>query len=196
MTRQAVIAVLVVWLLVAFAIGAAGVLRGLPLPPPILALVLSLLVLTAIRRSRAARNCVQALGVKSLVTFHAVRIVAGGYFLFLYQRGRLPGEFAIPAGWGDIVVGVAALVVAQTCLPVTTSRRRTGLLVWNVIGLVDILGVLFNGARILLGNAAFGTAFMTLPLVLLPTFVVPLVIVSHVLLFAWTRVRPAERSMR
>jgi hypothetical protein len=59
--------------------------------------------------------------------------------------------------------------------------------VWNTAGLIDILGVLGNGMRVFVANPAIGVAFTTLPLALLPTFVVPIVIASHVLLFGWCR---------
>jgi hypothetical protein len=139
-----------------------------------------------IRLSRLAREGAWALGPRSLVAVHVLRIAAGAYFLLLHARGVLPGEFAIPAGWGDIAVGVAAIGVLAVCLPVRTRGQRIGLLVWNTAGLIDILAVLGNGARIFASNPGIGVPFTALPLALLPTFVVPLVIASHVLLFGWS----------
>jgi hypothetical protein len=179
-----VLLILRVWLIAAMLVGASGVLGRLPLPPPAIAVGLTILLLLVLRFSGGARVAALSLGAPALVGFHVVRIAAGAYFLILYSRGVLPGEFAIPAGWGDIVVGAGAIVVLAVCLPARTRARRTGLLVWNTAGLVDILGVLANGARLFAGNAGLGEAFTALPLALLPTFVVPLVIVSHVLLFA------------
>jgi hypothetical protein len=176
-------------------IGATGVLRRLTVPPPVIAVGLTILILLAIRFSRRVRDGAWALGPKALVAFHLTRIAAGAYFLILQSRGVLPGEFAIAAGWGDIAVGVAAIGVMVLCLPVRTRGQRVGLIVWNTAGLIDILGVLANGARIFASNPAIGVPFTALPLALLPTFVVPLVIVSHVLLFRWSlsgrpRVKP------
>ena len=186
MTRSTVLLILRVWLVAALMIGASGVLRRLPVPPPAIAIGLTILVLLAIRLSRRAREGAWALGPKALVAFHLTRIGAGAYFLILHSRGVLPGEFAIAAGWGDIAVGIAAIGVLARCLPVRTRAQRVGLIVWNTTGLIDILGVLGNGARIFASNPAIGVPFTTLPLALLPTFVVPLVIVSHVLLFRWS----------
>ena len=53
--------------------------------------------------------------------------------------------------------------------------------------LLDILGVLGNGTRIFVREPSFVEPFTRLPLAILPTFVVPIVIVSHVLLFSWAR---------
>jgi hypothetical protein len=112
-------------------------------------------------------------------------LIAGVYFLALYQQGLLPREFAVVAGWGDILVGVGAIVVLWVCLPVRTSGQRQGLLLWNALGLIDILLVLANGMRLFTRDAGLGGAFTGLPLALLPTFVVPIVITSHLLLFWW-----------
>jgi hypothetical protein len=176
--------VLGVWLAAAVAIGGSGVLGTMGVPPPAIAVGLTILLLVLLRVSPAVRAAGAGVGTTSLVAFHLIRVVAGAYFLFLYSRGRLAGEFAIPAGWGDIVVGVTALMVLAWCLPVRTRPQRTGLIVWNTAGLIDILGVLANGLRIFAEDPTFVEPFTMLPLALLPTFVVPLVIVSHVLLFS------------
>ena len=196
MSRSAVLLIVRVWLVAALMIGASGVLGRLPVPPPAIAIGLTILVLLVIRVSRSARDGAWALGPSALVVFHLTRIAAGAYFLLLHSRGVLPGEFAIPAGWGDIAVGVAAIGVLALCLPVRTRAQRVGLIVWNTAGLIDILGVLGNGARIFASDPAFGVPFTALPLALLPTFVVPLVIVSHVLLFRWSAAGSLRGKLR
>lgn len=186
--------VLGVWLVIAMAAGASGVLGRLPLPPPAIAVLLSVLLLLLVRTSLHVRTALWSLGPKPLVLFHLTRVAAGAYFLVLYRRGELPGEFALVAGWGDIAVGLGALAVTMTCLPARTRVQRAGLLFWNAAGLVDILGVLANGIRLLARDAALGEPFTSLPLAMLPTFVVPMVIVTHVLLFGWARQASAERG--
>lgn len=188
MSRRIVLIVVAIWLVAAAAIGAWGTLARLPFPPPAIAVGLTILLLLLVRVSRAARHAVFALGPAPLVAFHLSRIAAGAYFIVLYRRGVLPGEFALAAGWGDIAVGVAAAVVLWRCLPVLTGGQRLGLLLWNVAGLIDILGVLANGIRLFAADPAIAAPFTTLPLAMLPTFVVPIVIVSHVLLFGWSGV--------
>jgi hypothetical protein len=182
--------VVFIWLGLACVVGATGALRRLPIPPPAIAVALTIATLLVIRISARARAGIQNLGPGPLVLFHVVRIAAGAYFLVLGGRGVLPREFTTPAGWGDILVGIGALWVLMRCLPVRTAWQRVVLLAWNVAGLLDILGVLGNAVRLYAQDPSFVEPFMSLPLAILPTFVVPIVIVSHVLLFSWSR---AER---
>ena len=189
-----VVVILAVWLVAALAVGASGILSRLPVPPPLIAVGLAIALLLLVRQSRRARAAGSGLGPRRLVLFHLTRIAAGAYFLLLHSRGILPGEFAIAAGWGDIAVGVGALAVALTCVPMRTRRQQIGLLLWNTAGLLDILGVLGNGMRLFAGNPAIGQPFTSLPLALLPTFVVPIVIVSHVLLYGYRFGRPVGRA--
>lgn len=184
-SRVLVWAAFYLWLAVALVVGATGLLAHVPVPPPAVAFGLTALGLFVLWRSPYLRSRVRAIGLRPLVAFHLVRIVAGVTFLILYQRGILPAEFAVPAAWGDIVVGLAALIVLWLCIPVRTPSRRLGLLTWNVIGLLDILLVLLNGVRLLSRDAALAEPFTVLPLALLPIFVVPLVLITHILLFAW-----------
>ena len=181
--------VVFIWLLVAVAVGSTGALRRSPVPPPALAVALTIATLLVIRLSARARTGIHNLGPGPLVLFHLVRIAAGAYFLVLGARGVLPREFTTPAGWGDILVGIAAIWVLLRCLPVRTAWQRTAFLVWNVAGLLDILGVLGNAARLFIKAPSIAEPFMSLPLAILPTFVVPIVIVSHVLLFSWVRLK-------
>ena len=184
--------VVFVWLVVAAIVGATGVLRQSPVPPPAIAVALTIVALLVVRLSRGAREAVQQIGPGPLVLFHVVRIAAGAYFLVLGARDVIPREFTTPAGWGDIVVGIAAIWVLLRCLPVRTPWQRWAFYLWNVAGLLDILAVIGNAIRLYLRDPAFVEPFMALPLAILPTFVVPIVIVSHVLLFSWARSRESS----
>ncbi len=180
-------AALLLWFLVAFAIGALGLLAYAPVPPPAIAGGLTVALLIAIASSPSMRRHVRSFGLRSFVAFHATRVAAGAYFLVLYARGVLPAEFAVPAGWGDIVVGVAAVVVAASCIPMRAAWQQIALLIWNAAGLVDIVFVLSSGIRLFLRDAAVLARFTELPMSLLPTFVVPIVLVTHLLIFIWWR---------
>ena len=98
----------------------------------------------------------------------------------LCQRGQLPCAFATPAGWGDIVIAILALAVVGA---IRTGFAKPLSLTWNTLGLIDITFVIFSALRFGLKNWQSMPALRELPLSLLPTFLVPLIIASHVLIF-------------
>jgi len=174
---------LVFWLWFAAAVAAGQQLWLQRLPPPAVpALVLGLtaLLLAGYFRVAALRAWVDALDLRLLVLLHVSRFV-GIYFLVLYRRGELPHDFAVPGGIGDIVVATLALPVAFAPLAAAARQRFTN--IWNVVGLVDILLVVATAARLNLTDPLPMRALTRLPLSLLPTFLVPLIIATHVVIF-------------
>jgi hypothetical protein len=95
-------------------------------------------------------------------------------------RSQLPCAFARPAGWGDIVIGVTAVALVSS---MHTQFAKTVLLSWNTLGLIDIVFVVSSALRFGLKDWQSMHALRELPLSLLPTFLVPLIIASHVLIF-------------
>ena len=97
----------------------------------------------------------------------------------------MPYAFAVPAGWGDITIATFAVVLLAGW---PWLRRYCGaLLFWNVFGLLDILFVVADAARQGLIDPASMAVLLRLPLSLLATFLVPLIIASHLLIFARLR---------
>jgi hypothetical protein len=114
------------------------------------------------------------------VLLHLTRLFAGAYFLVLCQHDQVPCGFARPAGWGDMIVAIFALAVVGA---MRTQFAKTLLLVWNTLGLIDIIFVVSSALRFGLKDWQSMHALRELPLSLLPTFLVPLIIASHVLIF-------------
>lgn len=151
---------------------------------------LTALVLFACWKISPIRVWALNVDVRWLVLLHVTRLFAGAYFLVLCERGQLPCGFARPAGWGDIVIAVLALAVLRAT---RTQFAKKLLLIWNTIGLIDIIFVVFSALRFGLKNWQSMHALRELPLSLLPMFLVPLIIASHVLIFV--RLARAERKL-
>jgi hypothetical protein len=173
-----------------------GGLAGLKPPAPQLVLLgLTVATLLAAVLVPALRAWALRADLRGLVALHLARFV-GIYFLILYQRGELPYAFAVPGGWGDILVAGLALLLLLGGPPVTTGRRWAyG--AWIVAGLVDILVVVATAARLALADPGSMAALLRLPLSLLPTYLVPLIIASHILIAVrlargHTELRPGE----
>ena len=168
---RAVLVFLTVWFIAAFSLGASGVLTALRPPfPQLLLLALTATLLVAYGCVKGFRSWISAIPLSWLVSVHLARFI-GIYFLWLYERGQLPFAFAVPGGWGDIAVATTALL-----LLIVRPTSATVYRVWNIAGLADILIVVFTAARLALQDAASMAALLRLPLSLLPTFLVPLII--------------------
>jgi hypothetical protein len=142
---------------------------------------LTALVLFACWKVRTIRVCVLNIDLRWLVLLHLTRLFAGAYFLVLCQRRQLPCAFATLAGWGDIVIGVLAVEVVIAMHP--TQLAKLFLLSWNTLGLIDIVFVVASALWFGLKDWQSMHALRELPLSLLPTFLVPLIIASHALIF-------------
>lgn len=189
-SSRLVLSLLAGWLLLALVAVTAGVLDRVF--PPVVAFGLTALSLAALAFVPALRTWAECVPLRTLVLYHLVRFV-GIVFLVMAARGTLPAEWAVPAGWGDIAVAVAAIAVVFLALPVTNRGRWWAVLAWNTFGLIDILFVLGSAARLVRADPTTLEPLLRLPLGLLPTFIVPLVLVTHALIY-WRLVRERLRE--
>ena len=170
---------LLLWLGAALAVGWAGLLRDAPAPMiPVVIGTLSLTMFFVCWWLSPINEWFRQVGIKWLVLPHVSRFI-GIYFLFLAQRGEIPRAWAVPAGIGDIVVALGALALFWN-----GASRPSLVLLWNTVGFADILFVAGNALRIGLQDWSSMAFLRQLPLSLLPTFVVPLIIATHLLIFA------------
>jgi hypothetical protein len=179
--------VLIGWFVVTVALGAAGAFRGAPDSLPTIQYGLFVPVIAGVVllwRSVGFRRLIDAVPQHLLVGVQLYRAL-GVVFLILLAMGKLPGLFAWPAGTGDLLVGIFAPVVGVAYL--RSPRESSGLVwVWNVIGLADLAVAVSTGfltspsplQRFAL--EAPNDLISAFPLILVPTFLVPVSIVLHV----------------
>jgi hypothetical protein len=169
------------WLIAALIAGRLELLGRLPGPAVQgCILLLTAAVLAAYFKAAGLRRWIDNLDLRALVLPHSTRFV-GFYFLLLYQRDELPYAFAVPGGWGDILVATLALPVCF--VPMDPDLRRRAITIWNVVGFVDILLVVVTAGRLGWEDVRQLRALTYLPLSLLPTFLVPLIIATHLIIF-------------
>lgn len=179
------------WLLLALALGVSGVLPAHPRLIAGAALATLATWVVSYRRSATVRTALDALRTRSVLALHTVRIGFGVLFVFEHAHGRMNGTFALRAGPGDIAIGVLAL--ALLALPrIDRARFRRMAFGWGVLGFVDILVAFFTAQALVLvdHDASMLDAIGRLPYSLLPTFVVPMVVLTHVLVLARIRRMP------
>ncbi|HWB77667.1 MAG TPA: hypothetical protein VG755_22025 [Nannocystaceae bacterium] len=190
-TGTRVFVALVLWFSVLFGLGVAGLLER-PFPPlvPLGLAAATAAVILAARRNASLRAWIGAIDLRIAIAYHVLRAPIGVWFLAEYASGALPGELALRAGWGDIATGVLALAVLP--LGLATRRDRRLVWAWNAFGLVDIAMVVLTAQKLLVIDHSPQLLALGFPFMLLPWFVVPLVIATHVLIFA--RLRTAARD--
>lgn len=132
----------------------------------------------ALSRIDWLKQAVRSLSVRAILAVHLVRFV-GFYFLWLHAQGRLPAEFAYRAGGGDIAaaVGVLGLLV----WPEGRGFRRA-MLGWNIFGALDLLVAVGTGGWLNITRPGSMNELGSFPLVLVPLWVVPILLSSHIYL--------------
>jgi len=108
----------------------------------------------------------------------------GLMFLVLFAAGRLPAVFALPAGIGDVIVGLVAPVIGIAYA--RNPHKAAGLVrSWNLFGIVDLIvavgtGLLTSPSPVqMLAFDAPNELISAYPLVMVPVFLVPLSILLH-----------------
>src|SRR5215210_3710617 len=110
-----------------------------------------------------------------LIAVHIWRI-GGIFFIWGMTQGLLDPAFAIPAGVGDILIGVTAIPFA-IFLWKGYSWSKYALLVWSVLGIADLVNAVTLGV---ITTPDFRTSTMAIfPWILVPTLAVPLALALH-----------------
>ena len=182
-TWLAVAVPLVLWLGAVWNLAEAGAFQarsGIISPLPIAVAAPVLIGLMSSRRIAAA---VDAAPVAWLIALQVYRLI-GGNFIFLWLYGAIPGVFAVPAGIGDMLVGLFAIPVALYL----ASGRPGGValaVAWNIFGILDLVDALALGflsspgplqALALDHPYVLTTSY---PTVMTPVFAVPLSLILH-----------------
>lgn len=190
---------LVAWFFAALSLSWLGLYGGTPSRTPTIEFGLLVPIVAGVVlfwRWAALQRIVEAVPQRWIVSVQVYRVL-GLIFLVLYAAGRMPGEFAGPAGAGDVIVGLFAPAVGLAYA--RGWRGSTGLLrAWNLLGIADLVVATTTGfltSPSPLQALAFDrpneliTAF---PLVLIPVFLVPLSVLLH--LASLNKLRQAYRG--
>jgi hypothetical protein len=100
-------------------------------------LPLVVLVLFVVPWTRIYKELLAHSEAADLIRLHIFRLL-GGLFIALYLVGRLPPQFALIAGTGDLLVALTAYPLAHYVFVKKTLSIRWAY-VWNAFGLIDIL---------------------------------------------------------
>jgi len=180
-------AVLLGWLAIALGLSGAGfyhvAAEGIPTIQYGLFLPIVIGVLF-VWRSELAQRILDAVPQAWIVGVQFYRAL-GVVFLMLYAAGKFPGLFALPAGIGDVAVGLSAPFVA---LAYARNRHDNAGAVraWNILGVLDLvvavtMGFLTSPSAIAPIEVHPTSELITMmPMVMIPVYMVPLSILLHI----------------
>jgi hypothetical protein len=189
------------WFAVAYYLSKAEIFQARPgvLVPAIpFAIMLPIGIgLWALTRSAVIAEVIDATPLSWLVGAQVYRTF-GFIFLVLWAGGHLPGEFALPAGIGDVAVGILAAAIALYAS--VNAKAAAGFAYgWNILGIADLVVAVATGFLTspgmfqLLAHGRPNLLITSFPLVMVPAFAVPLSIILHGLCL-WKLKRARERS--
>jgi hypothetical protein len=179
-------ALLVGWFFAALLPSWLGFYKGTPTRIPTVELGLLLPIIAGVTfywRSAVLRRII-AVAPQSLLVGVQLYRVLGIIFLVLFVGGAMPAVFAIPAGTGDVAVGLFAPAIALAFA--RGLRGSTGLVrAWNLLGLTDLAVAVTTGflsspspiQSLAVDNP--NTLITAFPLVMIPVFLVPLAVLLH-----------------
>jgi len=193
--RLVVAVALIIWLLIVVSLGAAGAFVGPPGRPPVaiaIGVATPLMLFFAwLRFSKSFREFVLSLDLRLVAGMQAWRW-AGVGFLDLYAHNILPGVFALPAGLGDMAIGISAPWIVLALARQPDFAARSAFVRWNVLGILDlVVAVTIAAVSTVLATGAPGeitvAPMATLPLLVVPAFFVPFFLMLHAIALTQSR---------
>jgi hypothetical protein len=124
--------------------------------------------------------------LRILTLIHAFRFMGLSFLIPGVVSPNLTSIFSILAAWGDF----GAAVLALLSLAALTRRWLFAVpLVWlfNIWGSIDLLNAYYQGTTLRINPGEFGAAYY------IPTMLVPLLLISHSLIF-WLLAQPKQPS--
>ncbi len=184
------IATILVWFAIALNAASSGFFKPAAGDPPLgflvaIAIPVGLYFLT-FWISASFRAFICGLDPVVLTMMQSWRVV-GSVFMVLYLYNMLPGLFGYLAGLGDVAIGLSAPFIVLKLLSNPAFAQSRRFVLWHALGLFDFVvavgvGTLTSGAfgTALTGDGPTSALMSTMPLSLIPGFVVPLYVLLHI----------------
>jgi hypothetical protein len=195
--RVAVIISLITWFVARLILGHNRIVAPAQLIP-LSSFVCYSSVALALRYSPSFRQAALSIPQERLIGIQSVR-VGGFVFLTLLDMGLLPSQFALPAGYGDLFIGLTAPFVVYAVSKHKTQARQLAI-AWNLLGLADFAVALVTGFTFIgpyvrqLARTRHSIAYLDYVL-MIPGFAVPILVLMHInSLFGLFKVKGANTT--
>jgi hypothetical protein len=183
--RVRALATLFAWFAFAALLGVSGILANPTLRPPGIVYVFlpTFALVVTLVRSRLGALIAASVPVALLIGLQSMRVVVEIFLDRLWHAGLLPTMMTFHGANFDILIGLSAPLVAAAYATGKLDPRWA--FAWNVAGLgmlanVVVRNVLASPALHVITTNVPNTAIGTFPYSLLPAFIVPLALTTHV----------------
>ena len=177
---------LLIWLFVQAVLASKGFYNNIQVTPQKLMAVLLIpfLCILALFITKGGRKFIDKLPLLPLTWLHTVRIAVEIVLYFLFLDGHIPQLMTFEGRNFDILAGLTAPLIAYFGI---VKKRLSGkfILVWNIISLLLVLNIMINAIlsvptpfqQFAFDQPNIGVFYF--PFIWLPSFIVPVVIFSH-----------------
>jgi hypothetical protein len=185
--------VLLLWMALQAVLGISGFYANTSATPPHFPLmpIPPVIVLVLLFVTKRGRNFIDSLDPKALTWLHVVRVPVEITLLLLFLHNFVPQEMTFEGRNFDIVSGITAPVVAWLAYK-RKSLSRGAILAWNFICLALLFNIVIHAIFALpfpfqrIGFEQPNVAVLYFPFNWLPSVVVPLVLLSHLVVIRQT----------
>jgi hypothetical protein len=126
--------------------------------------------------------------LRLLAAFHAFRFFGMNFLVAGFVSPELSSDFVSKIGWGDLIAAVLALF-SMAALSWRWSIAIPVVWIFNIWGTLDLMNAYYMGVTQLRDPGLMGAG------IYLPALYVPLLLVSHVLIFSLLlNVKSVERA--
>ena len=128
-----------------------------------------------------------ALDYRYAMLVHALRIPVEITLYFLFLRKQVPEIMTFNGLNFDIIIGISAILIFFLSQSFKVNLGKKTLLIWNIIGLLFLMNIVviaILSAPLPFQQLSFeqpNIALLSFPYILLPSFIVPFVILTHII---------------
>ena len=133
------------------------------------------------------RDLPRADALRPLLMLHSFRFIGLAFLVPGVVSPDLPSAFAQSAGYGDVIAATLALL---SLLLLPGSAGVVSAWIFNLWGSFDLLNAFYQANRTGLSPGQLGAMYF------IPTVIVPLLLITHVLIFRILLQRKNESAMR
>ncbi len=177
------------WILIQSILGFSGFYRNINLAPPrimLFGLLPILLIFASTFLSIRGKKFIDSIDLKLLTYCHTIRVPIEIILTLLYHKGLMSVLVTFEGTNFDILSGISAPIIVFFVFRKKTVHHRA-LLLWNFICLILLLNVIITAVLStpspmqLLSLAQPNVAILSFPFNLLPSFIAPLMLYSHLI---------------